>query len=62
MIMALFILGEWISTHDICRILHISFSDGVRIFDLSRTAEWCPAPFEGQHIETYFRIKPVSNV
>lgn len=53
-----FILGEWVNTDDVCRILHISFCDGFRIFDFSRTASWCKPPLEGQCIETKFRIKP----
>ena len=53
-----FILGDWVDTADVFRILHISFSDGFRIFDFSRTASWCEPPLEGQHIVTKFRIKP----
>lgn len=49
--------GEWCDTSDICRLLDISFAEGLRKFDFARTAEWNPAPLEGQKIATKFRIK-----
>lgn len=49
--------GEWCDTKDICRLLDISFSEGLREFEFSRTAEWNPAPLEGQKITTKFRLK-----
>lgn len=52
-----FINGEWCDTNDICRLLKISFADGLKCFDFSRTAEWNAAPLEGQKITTKFRIK-----
>lgn len=50
--------GEWCDTHDICRILGISFEEGFEKYEFSRTAEWNKAPLHGQKITTKFRIKP----
>lgn len=52
-----FINGEWCDTNDICRLLKISFTDGLKCFEFSRTVEWNVAPLEGQKITTKFRIK-----
>jgi len=59
-ILAAFNNGEWRNTIDICRILNISFAEGLTRFEFSRTAEWNPAPMEGQKITTKFRIKQTS--
>lgn len=56
-ILKAFFDGQWCDTEDICRLLDISFVEGFRKFDFSRTAEWNPAPLEGQKITTKFRIK-----
>lgn len=54
--------GEWVDTKDIEKYLNIDFSDGMKLFELSRTAEWNPPPLEGQKIVTKFRLyeMPVS--
>lgn len=49
--------GEWCDTKDICRILGITFAEGLQRFEFGRTARWCPPPQEGQIIDTRFRIK-----
>ena len=49
--------GEWCDTNEICELLGITFSDGLKMFDFSRTAEWCKPPLEGQIITTKFRRK-----
>lgn len=49
--------GEWCDTRDICRLLNITFEEGLRKFEFSRTAEWNKAPLNGQKITTQFRIK-----
>lgn len=54
-----FINGEWVDTDTICDILGIDFSTGLKQFDFNRTAEWNPAPLNGQKITTKFRIKTV---
>ena len=54
-----FINGEWVDTDIIQTILGIDFSTGLKMFDFSRTAEWNPAPLNGQKITTKFRLKTV---
>lgn len=54
-----FIKGEWVDTDIIQTILGIDFSTGLKMFDFSRTAEWNPAPLNGQKITTKFRLKTV---
>lgn len=49
--------GEWCDTQDICRLLNITFEEGLRKFEFSRTAEWNKPPLNGQKITTQFRIK-----
>jgi hypothetical protein len=49
--------GEWCLTQDICRILGITFAEGLSKYDFDRQARWAPAPAEGQIITTKFRIK-----
>jgi hypothetical protein len=60
-IMERFVRGEWVATGDIQRILHISFSDGFRIFDFSREVYWNKPPLNGQFIKTFFRIKKIES-
>lgn len=52
-----FIKGEWQDCETICNILGIEFRTGLGMFDFSRTAEWNPAPLNGQTIATKFRPK-----
>lgn len=52
-----FIKGEWQDCETICNILGIEFKAGLAMFDFSRTAEWNPAPLNGQKITTKFRPK-----
>ena len=54
-----FINGEWVDTDIIQTILGIDFSTGLKMFDFSRTADWNPAPLNGQKITTKFRLKTV---
>lgn len=56
-ILTAFNAGEWCDTQDICRLLNITFVEGLRKFEFSRTAEWNKAPLEGQKITTRFRLK-----
>lgn len=56
-ILTAFYNGEWCDTQDICRLLNITFEEGLRKFEFSRTAEWNKAPLNGQKITTQFRIK-----
>jgi hypothetical protein len=56
-ILTAFYQGEWCNTQDICRLLNITFSEGLSKFDFSRTAEWNKYPLEGQKITTQFRIR-----
>lgn len=49
--------GEWCNTQDICRLLNITFEEGLRRFEFSRTAEWNQPPLNGQKITTQFRIR-----
>lgn len=50
--------GEWVDTDKIQTLLGIDFSEGFKRFDFSRTAEWNPAPLNGQKITTKFKLKP----
>ena len=54
-----FIKGEWQDCDLICNILGIDFNVGMSMFDFSRTAEWNPAPLNGQKITTKFRPKEI---
>lgn len=52
-----FLEGEWEDTDVVCRALHISFSQGMEMFEFSRTVEWNPAPLNGQKITTKFKLR-----
>ena len=52
-----FFSGKWVDTDLIEKYLGITFKEGFKLFDFSRTAEWNPPPLNGQRIETFFRIK-----
>ena len=49
--------GEWVDTDKIQTLLGINFGEGLKRFDFSRTAEWNPAPLNGQKITTKFKLK-----
>lgn len=49
--------GEWVNTEDMEKYLNIGFSEGMKMFEFSRTAEWNPEPLNGQKITTEFRLK-----
>lgn len=49
--------GEWVDCKLLQEALSIDFATGLKMFDFSRTAEWNPAPLNGQKITTKFRIK-----
>lgn len=49
--------GEWVDTELVEKYLDISFKEGLKIFDFSRTAEWNKPPLDGQKITTHFRLK-----
>lgn len=49
--------GEWVDCKLIQEALGIDFATGLKLFDFSRTAEWNPAPLNGQKITTKFRLK-----
>ena len=57
--------GEWVETEAVEKALGISFVDGLRRFDFSRTAEWWSIAGKtdeerarnGQKITTCFRLK-----
>lgn len=51
--------GEWCDSQEICKLLGITFEEGLRRFEFSRTVQWNPSPLEGQKITTQFRIKRV---
>lgn len=55
-----FTKGEWQDCETICSILGIDFSMAHGMFDFSRTAEWNPAPLNGQKITTKFRPKDIA--
>ena len=52
-----FLAGEWEDCQTVCKALHITFSEGLSLFEFNRTAEWNPAPLNGQKITTKFRIR-----
>lgn len=54
--------GEWIDTGDIEKYFNIDFTTGWKLFEFSRTAEWNPAPLNGQKITTKFRLKRTKSV
>lgn len=57
--------GEWVDTNDVEKALNMSFSECLKIFDFSRTAEWWSLIGKtdeernrnGQKISTFFRVK-----
>lgn len=49
--------GEWVDTKDVEKYLNIDFSEGMKLFELNRTAEWNPPPLNGQKITTEFRLR-----
>lgn len=53
-----FLKGEWEDCQTVCKALRITFLEGLRLFEFSRTAVWNPAPLNGQKITTQFRIRP----
>lgn len=60
-----FIKGEWIDCDVIQNLLDIDFGTGLHNFAFSRTAEWNPAPLNGQKITIKFkinRLKPIDNL
>ncbi len=54
--------GEWIDTGDIEKYFNIDFTTGWKLFEFSRTAEWNPAPLNGQKITTKFRLKQTKSI
>ena len=56
LILKQFINGEWVDCKEIQEALSIDFATGLKRFDFSRNAEWCPAPLCGQKITTKFRL------
>lgn len=51
------VLGEWCDCDAVLEALGISFAEGLRMFEFSRTVEWNPLPLNGQHITTKFRLR-----
>ena len=51
------VMGEWVDCEAVQNALGIDFATGMKMFDFSRTAEWNPAPLNGQKITTKFRLK-----
>lgn len=49
--------GEWCDSQEVCRLLNITFKQGLQEFEFSRTAEWNKPPLNGQKIITKFRKK-----
>ena len=49
--------GEWVDTDEVEKALGISFAEGMKMFDFSRTADWNPDPLHGQKITTKFRLR-----
>lgn len=49
--------GEWVDCKLVQEASGIDFDTGLKMFDFSRTAEWNPAPLNGQKITTKFRLK-----
>lgn len=60
--------GEWVDTDEVEKALGITFADGYKRFDFSRTADWWSIigttneerAREGQKITTRFRLKNCS--
>jgi hypothetical protein len=48
--------GEWVDTDKVEKAFNIDFSKGMEVFEFSRTAEWNPAPLNGQKITTKFKL------
>lgn len=49
--------GEWVDCDAVQRALGIDFGTGLKRFEFGRTAEWNPAPLNGQKITTKFRLQ-----
>ena len=49
--------GEWVDCKLVEETLDIDFATGLKMLNFSRTAEWNPAPMNGQKITTKFRLK-----
>ena len=49
--------GEWVDCKLVEEALDIDFATGLKMLNFSRTAEWNPAPMNGQKITTKFRLK-----
>lgn len=49
--------GEWVDCKLVQEALGIDFNTAFNMFDFCRTAEWNPAPLNGQKITTKFRMK-----
>lgn len=60
--MEAFFKGEWVDTQIVEEMLGIDFKTGLRLFDFSRTAEWCKPPKNGQIITTKFRLKECKQI
>lgn len=54
--------GEWVDCKLIEESMGIDFATGLKMFSFSRTAEWNPAPLNGQKITTKFRLKNAMKV
>ena len=54
--------GEWVDCKLVQEAMGIDFATGLKLFDFSRTAEWNPAPLNGQKITTKFRMKNAKEV
>lgn len=54
--------GEWVDCKLVEEALGIDFATGLKMFSFSRTAEWNPAPLNGQKITTKFRLKNAMKV
>ena len=46
--------GDWVDSELVEKALGIDFSAGFKMFDFARTAEWNPAPLNGQKITIKF--------
>ena len=57
-----FFNGEWVDTKIVQEMFNISFKDGMSLFAFSRTAEWNPAPQNGQNITTKFKLKSTPEI
>ena len=49
--------GEWVDCKLVEEAFGIDFATGLKMFAFSRTAEWNPAPLNGQKITTKFKLK-----